>query len=45
MRASDEAAEFIHDHEQPGMRLVTTDDKDVAAVAAKVLRIAGWFPR
>ena len=45
MRASDEAAEFIHDHEQPGMRLVTTDDKDVAAVAAEVLRIAGWFPR
>jgi len=44
MRASDEAAEFIHDHDQPGMRLVTTDQKDVAAVASEVLRIAGWFP-
>jgi ABC-type dipeptide/oligopeptide/nickel transport system ATPase component len=42
MHASDLAAAFIKEHDQPGMPTVATDGKTVAEVADEVLRIAGW---
>ena len=43
MEASDRAARFIRDHDQPGLPTVVTDRRDVREVAAEVLGITHWI--
>ena len=43
MEASDGAARYIEDHDEPGLPLVATDRKAVHEVAAAVLDITDWL--
>jgi hypothetical protein len=43
MEASDEAARYIEDHDQPGTHIVKTDGKAVSQVAAEALSMSRWL--
>jgi hypothetical protein len=43
IQASDDAARFIGDHDQPGLPVVVTDGRAVHDVAVEVLSIAHWL--
>jgi hypothetical protein len=43
IEASDDAARFIRDHDQPGLPVVVTDGRAVRDVAVEVLGIAQWL--
>ncbi|MGD0313497.1 MAG: hypothetical protein ABSC90_13670 [Acidimicrobiales bacterium] len=43
MMASDRAATFIQDHDEPGMLRVTSDGKTVVEVAEEVLGLTDWI--